>query len=162
MSLDRRILELLERDARHTPQQIAAMLGEDEDQVITAIARLEKERVILGRTTVINWERFGEDGVTAVVEVKVTPEREVGFDAIANRICRFPEVRAVYLMSGLYDLSVVVHGQDLKEISTFISQKLATFHQVQSTTTHFVLKRYKDGGFVFDEKEADRRLVVSP
>lgn len=162
MSLERRILELLERDARHTPQQIAAMLGEEESRVAAEIARLEKERVILGHTAIINWEKAGDDGVTAMVEVKVTPEREVGFDAIANRICRFPEVRAVYLMSGLYDLSVVVHGKDLKDISTFISQKLATMHQVQSTTTHFVMKRYKQDGFVFDDKESDRRLVVSP
>ena len=86
MSLDRRILELLERDARHTPQQIAAMLGEDENRVIAEIARLEKEKIILGHTSIINWEKAGDDGVTAMVEVKVTPEREVGFDAIANRI----------------------------------------------------------------------------
>jgi DNA-binding Lrp family transcriptional regulator len=162
VNLDRRILGLLERDARHTPQQIAAMLGEDETLVIAEIARLEKERIILGHTAVINWEKVGEEGVTAMVEVKVTPERELGFDAIANRISRFPEVRSVYLMSGLYDLSVVVQGQDLKDISTFISQKLATLHQVQSTTTLFVMKRYKDDGIVFDEKESDRRLVVSP
>ncbi|NLW44918.1 MAG: Lrp/AsnC family transcriptional regulator [Syntrophomonadaceae bacterium] len=162
MSLVRRILELLERDARHTSQQIAAMLGEDENRVAAEIARLEKDKIILGRTTIINWEKAGDDGVTAMVEVKVTPEREVGFDAIANRICRFPEVRAVYLMSGSYDLAVVVHGKDLKDISTFISQKLATMDQVQSTTTHFVLKRYKQDGFIFDDKEMDRRLVVSP
>ena len=135
MSLDRRILELLERDARLTPQQMAAMLSENEDRVIAEIALMEKDRIILGHTAIINWEKAGDDGVTAMVEVKVTPERELGFDAIANRISRFPEVRAVYLMSGLYDLSVVVQGEDLKEISTFISQKLATMHQVQSTTT---------------------------
>jgi len=162
MSLERRILELLERDARYTPQRMAAMLGEEESRIAEEIARLEKERIILGHNAVINWEKIGDDGVTAMVDVKVTPEREVGFDAIANRICRFPEVRAVYLMSGLYDLSVIVQGKDLKEISTFISQKLATLHQVQSTTTHFVLKRYKQDGFIFDEKESDRRLVVSP
>ena len=162
MSLPKKILDLLERDARHTPRQIAAMLNEDEQRVAEEMAQLEKNRTIVGHYAVINWEKVGEEGVTAMVDVKVAPEREVGFDAIANRICRFPEVRGVYLMSGTYDLSVTVHGNDLKDISTFISQKLATLPSVQSTTTHFVLKRYKQEGFIFDEKESDRRLVVSP
>ncbi|NLV17418.1 MAG: Lrp/AsnC family transcriptional regulator [Syntrophomonadaceae bacterium] len=162
MSLSKKILDLLARDARHTPYQIAAMLNEDEERVAQEMARLEKERIIVGYYAVVNWEKAGEEGVTAMVDVKVAPEREVGFDAIANRICRFPEVRDVCLMSGTYDLSVTVQGKDLKDISAFISQKLATMPSVQSTTTHFVLKQYKLEGFIFDEKEADRRLVVSP
>ncbi len=162
MELKRKILELMERDSRFTSAQMAGMLGADVEEVEREIARMEKDRIIVGQYTVVNWDKAGEDGVTALVDVKVAPEREVGFDAIANRICRFPEVKSVYLMSGLYDLSVTVHGKDLKDISTFISQKLATLPSVQGTTTHFVLKRYKQEGFIFDDKESDRRLVVSP
>lgn len=160
--LEERILHLLERNARHTPQQIAAMLGVEQSNVEEAIARLEKEKIILGYNAVINWEKIGHDGVTAMIDVKVTPEREVGFDAIAERIYRFPEVKCVYLMSGTYDLSVVVHGEDLKEVARFVSRKLATLDQVQSTTTHFILKRYKQDNFIFEDKEEDRRLVISP
>lgn len=160
--LEEKILRLLEKNARHTSEQIAAMLGEKEEVVKEAIQQLEREKIILGYNAVINWDKFGRDGVTAMIDVKVAPEREAGFDAIAKRIYRFPEVKCVYLMSGTYDLSVVVEGEDLKDIARFVSQKLATLDRVQSTTTHFILKRYKQDHFIFEDKEEDRRLVVSP
>lgn len=162
MRIEERILKLMERNAHHTTGQIAAMLGVDEAEVKDKIAKLEKERVILGYTTLINWEKFGDEGITAMIEVKVAPEREKGFDAIAERICRFPEVRSVYLMSGTYDLSVIVQGRNLKDVSAFVTEKLATLDRVQSTTTHFILKRYKEDNIIFDDKEEDRRLMVSP
>lgn len=162
MNLVSKLLRLLECNGRQTSQQLAAMLGEEETKIRGEIARLEKEKVILGYNTIINWEKVGEDGVTAMIDVKVTPERELGFDSIAERIYRFPEVRCVYLMSGTYDLSVVVQGQDLKDVASFVSQKLSTLAQVQSTTTHFILKRYKQDGFIFEDKEEDRRLMISP
>jgi DNA-binding Lrp family transcriptional regulator len=123
---------------------------------------LEKDNVILGYGTVINWEKVGEETVTAMIEVKVAPEREVGFNSIAERIYRFPEVRSVYLMSGSYDLSVVVEGKTMKEVARFVSHKLSTIDRVQSTVTHFILKRYKEDHFIFEKEEADKRLVVSP
>ncbi len=123
---------------------------------------MEKDNVILGYGTVINWEKVGEETVTAMIEVKVAPEREVGFNSIAERIYRFPEVRSVYLMSGSYDLSVVVEGKTMKEVARFVSHKLSTIDRVQSTVTHFILKRYKEDHFIFEKEEADKRLVVSP
>ncbi|MCR4400290.1 MAG: Lrp/AsnC family transcriptional regulator [Syntrophomonadaceae bacterium] len=162
MELERKLLKLYEKDATLSPTQVATMLGVSEDAVRQAIARLERDKIILGYNAVINWEKWGEDGVSAMIDVKVTPEREVGFDRIAERISRFPEVRCVYLMSGTYDLSVVVHCEDMKDVARFISDKLAPLEQVQSTVTHFVLKRYKQDNFLFEDKEEDRRLVVSP
>jgi DNA-binding Lrp family transcriptional regulator len=126
------------------------------------LSYLEKEKFILGYNTVINWDRFGENGVEAMIDVKVTPAREVGFNAVAERISRFPEVRSVYLMSGAYDLSVVVAAESLKDIALFVSHKLSTLDEVQSTTTHFILKRYKQDNFIFEKPQEDRRLVISP
>lgn len=162
MELEKRILRLIENDAQLNPKTIATMLGEDEQKVVAIIKRLEREKYILGYNTIINWERLGDDGVTAMIDVKVTPEREVGFNNVAERICRFPEVSCVYLMSGTYDLSVIVSGDNMKDISWFVSHKLSTLDHVQSTTTHFILKRYKQENFIFEEPEEDRRLVVSP
>ncbi|WP_054695834.1 Lrp/AsnC family transcriptional regulator [Syntrophomonas palmitatica] len=162
MDLEKRILALMENDARMNPRTMAVMLDEEESLVAAAIEKMEKEKVILGYNTIINWEKMGDDGVTAMIDVKVLPEREVGFHKVAERICRFPEVRCVYLMSGTYDLSVVVSGENMKEIADFISSKLSTLDQVQSTVTHFILKRYKQDNFIFEEPEQDKRLVVSP
>jgi DNA-binding Lrp family transcriptional regulator len=162
MELERKILKLYEKDATLNHQQMAIMLGVDEKTVTDTIARLEKEGVILGYNAIINWEKWGDDGVTAMIDVKVVPEREVGFDSIAERVSRYPEVRCVYLMSGTYDLSVVVQGETMKDVARFVAEKLATLEHVQSTTSHFVLKRYKQDNFLFNDKEEDRRLVVSP
>jgi DNA-binding Lrp family transcriptional regulator len=160
--LERKILYLIEKDAKLAPNTIAVMLDEKVETVKAAICRLEKDKVILGYNTIINWERFGNDGVTAMIEVKVTPEREVGFNSIAERIYRFPEVTSVNLMSGTYDLSVVVHGKSMKDIASFVSYKLSTLHEVQSTVTHFILKRYKQDGVIFEDPNEEKRLVVSP
>jgi len=162
MELKKRILELIEYDANLSDKSLATMLEVDEAVVKDAIAKMEHDKVILGYNTVINWEKMGCDGVTAMIDVKVTPEREVGFNAIAERIYRFPEVRCVYLMSGTYDLSVVVTGSSMKDVARFVSHKLSCLEHVQSTVTHFVLKRYKQDNFIFDEPEEDKRLVVSP
>ena len=162
MDLQKRILDLLEHDARMSPKTIATMLDEEEETVKKIINAMEKEKTILGYHTVINWEKVGCDPVTAMIDVKVTPEREVGFNSIAERIYRFPEVRSVYLMSGTYDLSVVVEGQTMKDVARFVSHKLSTLEQVQSTTTHFILKRYTQDQFVYEDVEEDKRLVVSP
>ena len=162
MELQKRILELIEYDAKLSAKTLATMLGEDESKIQTLITKMEKDKAILGYNAVINWESIGCDGVTAMIDVKVTPEREVGFNSIAERIYRFPEVRCVYLMSGTYDLSVVVTGSNMKDVARFVSHKLSTLEHVQSTVTHFVLKRYKQDNFIFEEPEEDKRLVVSP
>ncbi|MBO8158478.1 Lrp/AsnC family transcriptional regulator [Thermosyntropha sp.] len=162
MNLEKKILKLLEHDAKMSSKTIAAILDKDENVIKEIIEKLEKDKIILGYNTIINWERLGEDGVTAMIDVKVAPEREVGFEKVAERICRFPEVRCVYLMSGTYDLSVVVTGETMKDIAWFVSHRLSTLEQVQSTVTHFVLKRYKQDDFIFEEPEEDKRLVVSP
>jgi DNA-binding Lrp family transcriptional regulator len=162
MELEKRVLHLIENDARLSAKTMAVMLDEDEKKIAAIINKLENEKYILGYNTIINWERMGNDGVTAMIDVKVTPEREVGFNNVAERICRFPEVRCVYLMSGTYDLSVTVTGETMQDVARFVSHKLSTLDQVQSTTTHFVLKRYKQDNFVFEEPQEDKRLVVSP
>lgn len=162
MELERRILHLLENNARLSCKAIATMLDEDEARIKSIIEQMEKQKIILGYNTIINWELLGNDGVTAMIDVKVTPEREVGFNSVAEKIYRYPEVRCVYLMSGTYDLSVVVSGESMKDIAWFVSHKLSTLDHVQSTVTHFILKRYKQENFIFEEPEEDRRLVVSP
>ncbi|MDR1616278.1 MAG: Lrp/AsnC family transcriptional regulator [Syntrophomonadaceae bacterium] len=162
MENELRILHLLEHDAKISAQSIAVMLGLEEEIVLKTIEKLEQEKVILGYGTIINWDRYGENGVTAMIDVKITPEREVGFNDIAKRICRFPEVKSVSLMSGTYDLSIVIAGNDLREVARFISHKLSALDRVQSTTTHFILKSYKQEGFIFEEPYEDKRLVVSP
>lgn len=162
MELKKKILALLENDARLSSGVIAAMLEEDAAVVSDAIAELEADKVIIGYSAVIDWEKVGVSDVTAMIEVKVAPEREVGFNAAAERIYRFPEVANVYLMSGTYDLAVMVQGETLNDVAHFVSHKLSTLEAVQSTTTHFILKRYKQNHFIFGEQEEDKRLVVSP
>ncbi|MGR6835781.1 Lrp/AsnC family transcriptional regulator [Syntrophomonas erecta] len=162
MELKKKILNLIEHDAKLSTKTMAVILDEDEEKIAGTIKKMEKEKVILGYNTVTNWEKMGDDGVTAMIDVKVVPEREVGFNRVAERICRFPEVRCVYLMSGTYDLSVVVEGDTMKDVAWFVSHKLSTLEQVQSTTTHFILKRYKQDNFIFEEPHEDKRLVVSP
>ncbi len=162
MELEKEILKLLEQDAKLSAKTIGVMLDKDEEKIKAVISKLEEDKIILGYNTVINWERRGEEGVTAMIDVKVLPEREVGFNSVAERVYRFPEVRCVYLMSGTYDLSVVVCGNTMKDIAWFVSHKLSTLDGVQSTVTHFILKRYKQDNFIFEEPEEDKRLVVSP
>lgn len=154
------ILKILEKDARTTPQQIAAMTSASLDEVTKTIKEAEKDGTIVKYKTVINWEKAGKEGVLALIEVKITPQRDVGFHAIAERIYRFPEARSVYLASGTYDLAVLVTGKTMQDVAEFVSQKLAPIEAVQSTVTHFMLKRYKEDGEILAEAEADKRQQV--
>jgi DNA-binding Lrp family transcriptional regulator len=158
------LLRLLEEDSRLTAEQLSRLLNEPAEVIEQAIASLEADNVIVKYPTLINWERIQDNPfVTAMIDVKVTPKRDVGFDEVAERICRFPEVKAVYLMSGAsYDLSVVLEGKTMREVATFVSQKLATLDSVVSTATHFILKRYKHDGIQFEDRDGDRRMVVTP
>ena len=158
----RELLELLEHDALRPVSEIAPMLGKSEYEVEQDIKRLEKDKVILSYNTLINWEKFGDNMVTAIIEVNLMPQREVGFDAIAERIYRFDEVRTVYLMSGSFDLMVIIEGKSLKDVANFVSTRLSTIEGVTQTRSHFILKPYKKDGVIINDEERDRRLVVSP
>ncbi|NLV22821.1 MAG: Lrp/AsnC family transcriptional regulator [Syntrophomonadaceae bacterium] len=162
MDIEKRVLEMLENDARLSAKTIAMMLDADEKVIVDTIARLEREKTILGYRALVNWENTDWEGVTAMIEVKVSPEREVGFNSIAERIYRFPEVRSVYLMSGGFDLTVIVEGDSLKDVANFVTHKLSPLDKVQSTVSHFILKRYKEDHVIFDANDEDKRLVVSP
>ena len=160
--LQMRILEVLTDDARTPVAQIAVMLGRAEAEVAEAIRELEEKRVILKYPALINWDKVESGEVEALIEVRVTPQRDHGFDAIAEQIYRFEEVRNVYLMSGGYDLLVMLKASNLKKLALFVAEKLSTIEGVLSTATHFVLKRYKNEGVITDEKRTDRRLKVTP
>lgn len=158
-----RILELLEENSRYTAKDIAIMLDISEEDVCSAIKELEKEQIICGYKTLINWDKVEtKELVTALIEVKVTPQRGEGFDKIAQRIYKFSEVKAVYLMSGGFDLTVIIEGKTMKEVALFVGQKLAPLDSVLSTGTHFVLKKYKDHGVIFEDIKKDERMLVSP
>lgn len=157
------ILELLEEDGRISPEQIAIMLGMEAEEVRAKIAEWEAKKIIIRYNTIVNWEKLGEDTVSAMIEVKIIPQRDAGYDSVAERIYRYPEVKSVMLMSGGYDLTALVEGKSLKEVATFVSEKLATIEGVQSTGTHFVLKKYKMGGVILNGKEVeDKRQVITP
>lgn len=156
------ILELLEGNARLGAEEIAVMLNMDLDEVREIIRRLEKNKTILKYMTLVNWEKAGVEKVSALIEVRLTPQRDVGFDGVAERIYRFPEVRSVRLMSGAYDLAVFVEGRNMREVSNFVATKLSTIEGVITTTTHFVLKSYKEDGVIIEDDEEDRRLTVTP
>jgi DNA-binding Lrp family transcriptional regulator len=158
----REILKILEQDARTSPAQIAAMTGLAEDEVRRLIAEWERSGVIRRYKTVVDWERFGEEKVYAYIDVSVAPERGAGFDDVASRIYRYPEVRSVMLVSGGHDLRVVVEGAGIKEVANFVAEKLAPLDRVTATNTHFLLKRYKDDGDIFIESDSDHRLMVAP
>ena len=153
------LLELLQEQATLTPAQLASMLGEQEEDVVTAIKKYEKEGIIKGYHTAINWERTEVPRATALIELRVTPQKDTGFDEIAGRVMNFPEVESVYLMSGGYDLAVTVTGKTMSDIAMFVAKRLAPIGGVLSTATHFVLTKYKDGGVVFadDYEEIDER-----
>lgn len=157
------ILQVIESNGRIPLPTLAKMVDMTEDEVSSILKKLEDDKIILSYSAVIDWSKVEkQEGVTAVIDVKVTPQRGVGFDQVAERIYRFPEVKALYLMSGAYDLSVVIEGNTMSEISRFVSEKLSTIDTVISTTTHFQLKKYKHDGVVFDQGEEDRRIVVTP
>jgi len=154
------ILKILENDARTTAKQISTMTGTPSDKVTKLIKKAEKDRTILKYKAIINWEKAGEEQVGALIEVKITPQRDVGFDSIAERIYRFPQARSVYLLSGTYDLLVLVTGKTMHEVADFVSQKLAPMEEVQGTVTHFMLKRYKEDGEILEGGEEAKRQPV--
>ncbi|HUV05240.1 MAG TPA: Lrp/AsnC family transcriptional regulator [Armatimonadota bacterium] len=156
------ILRILEEDCRLSAEEIASMTGKSPDEVKATIEEYERKGIIRRYKTVIDWEKLGEEPVIAFIDVRVSPERGVGFDDVAERIYRFPEVRAVYLVSGPHDLRVQVSGKSMKEVAFFVAEKLATIDRVQSTNTHFLLKRYKEDGVIFEAPEGDRRLAITP
>lgn len=156
------VLKILESDCRVSPETIASMTGRTVEDVEAIISDCEKKGIIHAYKAVVDWDRVSDDRVVAFIDVTVAPERGVGFDDLARRIYRFPEVRSIYLVSGLHDLRVVVAGRSIKEVAFFVAEKLATFDRVQSTTTHFLLKTYKSEGVIFETQEMDRRLAVAP
>ena len=156
------ILELLSEDARLTPAQIAERTGGSEAEVKEAIAAFERDKVIRRYKAVIDWEKAGIEYVFGFIEVRCTPEREVGFDAVAERIVEFPEVHALYLMSGAYDFLVVVQGNTMRDIAYFVAEKLAPLAHISGTATHFVLKRYKVDGDIVAERTESKRLPITP
>lgn len=161
MSIDP-LLNLLRSKARHTPAELSELLSLSEDEVRAKVAAWEKDGTIVGYQAVIDPERAGDQGVSAFIEVKVTPERGGGFDRLAMRIARFDQVTSCYLASGGYDLMVVVEGSDLREVARFVSEKLSTMDGVLSTATHFRLKAYKENGFLIEGHDEPERLPVTP
>ncbi len=157
------ILELLECDSRLSATEISTRLGIDIAEVERLIDEMKQDQTICGFHTLVNWDKTEREFVTALIEVKVTPQRGMGFDKIAERIYKFDEVRAVYLMSGGFDLTVLVEGSNIKEVAHFVSDKLAPLESVLSTATHFVLKKYKDHGVILEHNvKSDERMLVSP
>jgi DNA-binding Lrp family transcriptional regulator len=161
MAIKDEILEILNEDSRTTPAQMAVMLGTDEEEVKECIKELEDEKIIVKYHATINWDKTEDAAIQALIEVRVTPQRDRGFDEIARRIYRFEEVRSVYLMSGAYDLMVLVDGRSMREVAYFVAERLSTIEGVLSTATHFILKKYKDDGVLLEDEE-DERLVITP
>ncbi len=156
------LLAIIEKNSRIDTKELAVLLGVEEIDIINELAKLQDEGIICGFHTLINWEKTDIEKVTALIEVRVTPQRGQGFDNIAERIYKYPEVRAVYLISGGFDLLVILEEKSLKEIANFVSDKLSTLDSVLSTATHFILKKYKDHGIMFSEKYEDKREVITP
>ena len=159
---EEQILKIIEKNSRLSNQEIAVMLDLEVSTVTSIIEKLEAEKIISGYHTLVNWEKVSDDEVSAVIELKVNPQRGLGFDKIAERVYQYPEVDAVYLMSGAYDLLVEMRKAPMKEIAAFVSSRLSTIEEVQATATHFILKRYKDHGLVLVGDEKDKRMVVTP
>lgn len=157
-----KILNYIERNSRVNLADLAVMIGTDEATVINELAAMEKEHIICGYHTLINWEEAGIEKVTAMIEVRVTPQRGMGFDKVAERIYNYPEVNSVYLISGGFDFMVTLEGKTLREVSEFVSNKLSTLDSVLSTKTNFILKKYKDHGTVMAKSPIDEREIVSP
>ena len=157
-----KILTFIEKNSRVELKELATLLGMSEADVANELEAMEQEGIICGYHTLIDWDKVTTERINAVIEVRVTPQRDMGFDAVARRIYRFDEVKSVYLMSGSYDLLVLVQARTLKELASFVASKLSPLEMVTGTATSFVLKRYKEEGVVFENEDADRRLVISP
>lgn len=158
----KQILSMLEKNSRIDLKEASILLGIPETDIANEITQMEKEKVICGYHTLINWDKTGEEKVTALIEVKVTPQRGLGFDKIAERIYKFSEVSSVYLMSGGFDFTVIIEEKTMREVAQFVSDKLAPLEAIQSTATHFVLKKYKDYGTILEETVRDERMLVTP
>jgi len=156
------LLKLLQENASLRPAQLAGMLNTSQEEVETRIRNYEKDHVILAYRAILDEEKLGMELVRAVIEVKITPERGGGFDRLAERIAKYAEVKSCYLMSGGYDLLVIVEGKNLRDVASFVSEKLATIHGVISTATHFILKPYKEQGVLMRYEEEEERLAVTP
>lgn len=156
------LLAVIEKNSRMDLKELAVILGVEEIDVVNEMAAMEAEGIICGYHTLVNWEKTSIEKVSALIEVRVTPQRGQGFDCIAERIYKYPEVRSVYLMSGGYDLMVILEGKSLREVSSFVSDKLSTMDAVLSTATHFILKKYKDHGTAFAAKKEDEREMITP
>ena len=158
----KKLLELLEADCTLTRDQLASMTGMTVEQVNEEIRKKEQEKIILGYQAVVDWDRTDREAVTALIEVNVTPQRGEGFDRVAERIYQYDEVESVYLMSGSYDLTVIISGRTLKEVAQFVGQRLATLEDVTGTATHFILKKYKEKHLIFQKaEEQERELIFS-
>ena len=156
------LLRIIEKNSRMDLKELAVILGVEETDVVNELAALEAEGIICGYHTMINWENTDIEKVNALIEVRITPQRGQGFDSLAERIYKYAEVNSVYLISGGYDLLVSLEGKTLKEVSNFVSDKLATLDGVLSTATHFVLKKYKDHGTILTSKYEDERELITP
>lgn len=157
-----KILAVMEKNSRIDIKDLAVLLGEDEVAVANEIAQMEKEHIICGYHTLIDWDKTGDEKVTALIEVRVTPQRGMGFDKVAERIYQYNEVEAVYLMSGGYDFTVIIEGKTMRQVAQFVSDKLSPMESVLSTATHFILKKYKDHGTVLAKEEQDERMLITP
>ena len=155
--MDRKILELLEADGRLTPKQLSVMMNKEEGEIRDLIKKFEDDGVILGYKAIVDWDKTDREYATALIELKVTPQYNRGFDAIAERIYNYPEVQSVYLMSGAYDLCVILEGKTIREVALFVAQRLAPLEAVLSTSTHFVLRKYKDKGVIYGPANFDER-----
>ena len=162
MNMREQILTIIEKNSRIDIRELAVILGVEEITVVNELADMEKEGVICGYHTMIDWEKTSIEKVTALIEVRVTPQRGQGFDHIAERIYKYPEVNSVYLISGGYDLLVTLEGKSLKEVSSFVSDKLSTLETVLSTATHFILKKYKDHVTILAKNHEDEREKITP
>lgn len=157
-----KILKYIEKNARIDLKDLAVMLGISEAELANEISDMEKEKIICGYHALINWDGTSEEKVTALIEITVTPQRGLGFDKVAERIYKFSEVRAVYLMSGGFDFTVIIEGKTMKDVAKFITEKLAPLEPVRDTSTHFILKKYKDHGTILVENNKDERMLVTP
>ena len=155
-----KLLRLLEEDCTHTPEQLASMADMTVEEVKAEIKRYEEEKIVLGYQAIVDWDRTERESVTALIEVKVTPQRGAGFDRVAERIYQYDEVESVYLMSGAFDLTVIISGRTLREVAEFVGQRLATIEDVTGTATHFIRKKYKEKHLIFEKQEQQERELI--
>ncbi len=157
-----KILTAIDKNSKVSAEDLAIMLGTTKDEIVSLIKQMEEEAIICGYPTLINWDKVQCERVTALIELKVTPQRGLGFDRIAERIYKFEEVQSVYLMSGGFDLTVIIEGRTMREVANFVSEKLAPMEAILSTATHFVLKKYKEHGLPLVQEKQDERMLITP